>query len=156
MRKRNWILIIVSLIIVIAIIFVIILTNKNKRLKFMSDDSRQVELVKNIYTEILDEKATEKIVLNKDTSIFINFITYNHYVISQQNILDELFETYISDEAKATYTLSNSFNLSKLTLTVTLKRDDTTDTSIYTYKLIKNKKENKIDYKLIDTEFIIE
>lgn len=156
MRKRNLILIIVSLIIIIAFVFVILLSNKNKKLGFISDEYRQITLVTNIYKEILDERLNEKILLNKDTSIYINFITYTHYVISQENIINELLSNYTSEDAKTAYTLSNSFDLKKLTLTVTLKKDDSADCSIYTYKLKMNKKENKIDYKLINTEFIVE
>ena len=66
MRKRNLILIIVSLIIIIAFVFVILLSNKNKKLGFISDEYRQITLVTNIYKEILDERLNEKILLNKD------------------------------------------------------------------------------------------
>ena len=118
MRKRNLILIIVSLIIIIAFDFVILLSNKNKKLGFISDEYRQITLVTNIYKEILDERLNEKILLNKDTSVYINFITYTHYVISQENIINELLSNYTSEDAKTTYTLSNSFDLKKLTLTV--------------------------------------
>ena len=142
--------------IIIAFVFVILLSNKNKKLGFISDEYRQITLVTNIYKEILDERLNEKILLNKDTSVYINFITYTHYVISQENIINELLSNYTSEDAKTTYTLSNSFDLKKLTLTVTLKKDDSSDCSIYTYKLKMNKKENKIDYKLINTEFIVE
>ena len=156
MRKRNWILLIVSLVIILAFIFVLILSNKNKKLGFISDDSRQIALVQEIYKNLLDENIQEKINLTEDTSIYINFITYNHYVLSHESAIKDLLEDYITTEDSTKYTLSNEFNLKNLTLKVTLKRDDILDEKNYTYKLSTNKKENKIDYKLIDTEFIIE
>lgn len=156
MRKRNWILLIISLIIIAAFIFVIILSNKNNKLKYFSDDLRQVTLVKEIYQQILDEKLNEKVILKEDTSIYINFITFNHYVISQENSINALLNNYISNDAKSTYTLDNKFDLKELTLTVTLKKEESLDTSIYTYKLSINKKENKINYKLLKTDHIIE
>ena len=156
MRKRNWILLIISLIIIAAFIFVIILSNKNNKLKYFSDDLRQVTLVKEIYQQILDEKLNEKVILKEDTSIYINFITFNHYVISQENSINALLDSYISNDAKSTYTLDNKFDLKELKLTVTLKKEESLDTSIYTYKLSINKKENKINYKLLKTDHIIE
>lgn len=156
MRKRNWILLIVSLVIIIAFIFVIILSNKNKNLGFISDDSRQIALVQEIYKLILDENLKNKINLTKDTSLYINFITYNHYVLSHESAINTLLESYTTDKDADKYTLSNEFNLKKQTLKVTLKRDDMLDEKNYMFKLKINKKENKIDYKLIDTEFVIE
>ena len=156
MRKRNWVLLIVILVIIVAFIFVIVLSNKNNNLGFISDDSRQVALVQEIYKSILDENLENKINLTKDNSIYINFITYNHYVLSHESAINTLLETYTTDKDAEEYTISNEFNLKKLTLKVTLKRNDILDEKNYTYKLKINKKENKIDYKLIDTEFIIE
>ena len=156
MRKRNWILLIVSLVIIVAFIFVIILSNKNKNLGFISDDPRQIALVQEIYKLILDENLENKINLTKDTSLYINFITYNHYVLSHESAINTLLESYTTDKDADKYTLSNEFNLKKQTLKVTLKRDDMLDEKNYMFKLKINKKENKIDYKLIDTEFVIE
>lgn len=156
MRKRNWILLIVSLVIIVAFIFVIILSNKNKNLGFISDDSRQIALVQEIYKLILDENLENKINLTKDTSLYINFITYNHYVLSHESAINTLLESYTTDKDADKYTLSNEFNLKKQTLKVTLQRDDMLDEKNYMFKLKINKKENKIDYKLIDTEFVIE
>jgi hypothetical protein len=133
---------------------VIGLSNKNKTLGFISDDSRQVSVLKEIYEEILNESVTEDDCIIKDSSLNINFITYNHYVISQENIINSIFENYTIDNNKNNYTLSNSFNLKKLTLTVKLEKDDNVTARLYTYKLSMNKKENKINYKLIKTEYI--
>lgn len=158
MRRRNLVLIIISLVIIIALIFVIILSNKNRKLGFISDDSRQITLVKEIYSNILNEKFKDdyNVVLNKDTSIYINFITYNHYVISQENSINEVLLNYVSEDSENSYTLSNSFDLKKLTLTVKLEKENGVDDAIYTYKLSTNKKENKIEYKLIKTDFSVE
>ena len=78
MRKRNWILVIVTIVIIVALIFVITLSNKNKNLGFFSDDSRQVILVKELYENILNENLDTTSLLSKDTSLYINFITYKH------------------------------------------------------------------------------
>lgn len=159
MKKGSLTLITISIVIVIMILFLVInLTHKNNILKFISDDSRQITLVQDIYKEILDENSTniENMNVNTDKSIFINFITYNHYVISHENIINETLENYIFENSKNNYTLSNNFDLNKLTLTVSLKKDDSLDIRDYTYKLKLDKKNNKIKYKLIKTDFSIE
>ena len=128
MRKRNWILVIVTIVIIVALIFVITLSNKNKNLGFFSDDSRQVILVKELYENILNENLDTTSLLSKDTSLYINSITYKHYVIS------------------------NEFNLDNLTLSITLKKNDNSEKSTYKYKLKKDKKQNKISYKLLNVD----
>lgn len=155
MRKRNWGLIIATLILIIIILFLVVnLSNKNKKLGFISDDSRQIEFVQQAYRQVLDESLHEKIILDKDKSLYINFITYNHYLLSQENTLNSLFAEYSTEEAKEHYTLSNEFDLNKLTFTITLKKNDDIDAYIYTYKLDVDKKENKIKYKLLSARRI--
>lgn len=159
MKKGSLTLITLSIIILIIILFLVInLTNKNNILKFISDDSRQIALVQEIYKEILDENTqnTKDIKINTDTSIYINFITYNHYVISHENAINNFLESYSLDNSQNSYTLSNDFDLKKLSLTVTLQNDNALDIKKYTYKLKPYKKENKIKYKLVKTDFTIE
>ena len=141
MRKRNWVLVIVTIVIIVALIFVITLSNKNKNLGFFSDDSRQVILVKELYENILNENLDTTSLLSKDTSLYINFITYKHYVISNENSINEVLSKYVSDNKTEGYTLSNEFNLDNLTLSVTLKKNDNSEKSTYKYKLKKDKKQ---------------
>lgn len=152
MRKRNWVLVIVTIVIIVALIFVITLSNKNKNLGFFSDDSRQVSLVKELYENILNENLDTTSLLNKDTSLYINFITYKHYVISNENSINEVLSKYVSDNKTEGYTLSNAFDLDTLTLSVTLKKNDNSEKSTYKYKLKKDKKQNKISYKLLNVD----
>jgi len=114
MKKGSLTLITISVIIVIIILFLVInLTHKNNILKFISDDSRQITLAQNIYKEILDENSNniENINIDVDKSVFINFITYNHYVISHENIINDILENYMFENSTNNYTLSNSTHL---------------------------------------------
>ncbi len=159
MKKGSLTLITISVIIVIIILFLVInLTHKNNILKFISDDSRQITLAQNIYKEILDENSNniENINIDVDKSVFINFITYNHYVISHENIINDILENYTFENSTNNYTLSNEFDLDKLKLTVSLKKNDSLDIRNYTYKLKIDKKNNTIKYKLVKTDFSIE
>ncbi len=159
MKKGSLTLITISVIIVIIILFLVInLTHKNNILKFISDDSRQITLAQNIYKEILDENSNniENINIDVDKSVFINFITYNHYVISHENIINDILENYMFENSTNNYTLSNEFDLDKLKLTVSLKKNDSLDIRNYTYKLKIDKKNNTIKYKLVKTDFSIE
>ena len=159
MKKGSLTLITISVIIVIIILFLVInLTHKNNILKFISDDSRQITLAQNIYKEILDENSNniENINIDVDKSVFINFITYNHYVISHENIINDILENYMFENSTNNYTLSNEFDLDKLKLTVSLKKYDSLDIRNYTYKLKIDKKNNTIKYKLVKTDFSIE
>ena len=47
------------------------------------------------------------------------------------------------------YTLSNEFDLDKLKLTVSLKKNDSLDIRNYTYKLKIDKKNNTIKYSTL-------
>ncbi len=159
MKKGSLTLITLSIILVIIILFLVInLTSKNNILKFISDDSRQITLVQDIYKEILEENTQniENMKINTDTSVYINFITYNHYVISHENAINDFLKNYSFDNSQNSYTLSNNFDLKKLTFTITLQNDNSLDIKTYTYKLKPNKKDNKIKYKLRKTNFTIE
>jgi len=89
MRKRNLVIIALSIVILTIFIFVINLSNKNNTLGFISDDSRQIALVCDLYSQILNEEVNAPTNLTKDTSIYINFITYGHYVISNETKINE-------------------------------------------------------------------
>lgn len=152
MRKRYWALILISLVIIISITFMITLTNRNKKIGYISDDARQVSLLKDIYTEILSQTLGENDGINPDNTVHINFVTYNHYVISQENALNEFLDTYAKVNPTKVYTITNDFYLRKQKLGITISSDNEDGTKHLTerlYKLKVNKKEHKIDYKLI-------
>ncbi len=156
MRKRYLVLIAVSLVLLTVIILVTNLSVKNNTLGFISDDTRQVALVTQLYSEILNKELKMPTSLNKDTSIYINFITYGHYVISNEAIIDNSFANeLLSDKENAIkMTLSNEFDVKDLTLKVHLKEDDNINEIIYTYKLGKDKKNGKISYELLKVDYI--
>ncbi len=147
------------IIIIVAFILVTNLSVKNNTLGFISDDSRQITLVCDLYSQILNTELNSKTNLSKDTSIYINFITYGHYVISNETKINESFKNdFLTDDTIncKKMLLSNSFDVKNLTLKISLKDTETTEEKIYTYKLGKDKKNNMIKYKLINTENTIE
>lgn len=156
MRKRYWGIIIAALLIIFILLFLVInLSNKNHQLGFISDEYRQTEVLQKIYTQMLDQELKEgKVILEKDPSVYINFITYNHYVISQENLLNDFFSKYTQENAKQTYTLSNAYDLKNSTLNITLSSNDNANKVIYTYKLDINKKDSKIKYNLVKIDRI--
>ena len=121
MRKRYWALILITFAIIISLFFMIKLTNRNKKLGYISDDARQVSLLKDIYKE---------------------------------NALNEFLDNYAIEKPAKLYTINNHFYLKdqKLGIEVSYLNDDgTTHITERIYKLKINKKEQKINYKLIDT-----
>lgn len=154
MRKRYWALILISLAIIISLFFMIKLTNRNKKLGYISDDARQVSLLKDIYTEIFNETLTQNDGIKPDNTVHVNFVTYNHYVISQENALNEFLDNYAIEKPTKLYTINNHFYLKyqKLGIEVSYQNEDgTKHITERIYKLKVNKKEQKINYKLIDT-----
>ncbi len=154
MRKRYWALILISLAIIISLFFMIKLTNRNKKLGYISDDARQVSLLKDIYTEIFNETLTQNDGIKPDNTVHVNFVTYNHYVISQENTLNEFLDNYAIEKPAKLYTINNHFYLKdqKLGIEVSYQNEDgTKHITERIYKLKVNKKEQKINYKLIDT-----
>ncbi len=154
MRKRYWALILISLAIIISLFFMIKLTNRNKKLGYISDDARQVSLLKDIYTEIFNETLTQNDGIKPDNTVHVNFVTYNHYVISQENALNEFLDNYAIEKPAKLYTINNHFYLKdqKLGIEVSYQNEDgTKHITERIYKLKVNKKEQKINYKLIDT-----
>ena len=155
MRKRYWALILITFAIIISLFFMIKLTNRNKKLGYISDDARQVSLLKDIYTEIFNETLTKNDGIKPDNTVYVNFVTYNHYVISQENALNEFLDNYAIEKPTKVYTINNHFYLKdqKLGIEVSYLNDDgTTHITERIYKLKINKKEQKINYKLIDTK----
>ena len=154
MSKRYCALILISLAIIISLFFMIKLTNRNKKLGYISDDARQVSLLKDIYTEIFNETLTQNDGIKPDNTVHVNFVTYNHYVISQENALNEFLDNYAIEKPAKLYTINNHFYLKdqKLGIEVSYQNEDgTKHITERIYKLKVNKKEQKINYKLIDT-----
>ena len=154
MRKRYWALILITFAIIISLFFMIKLTNRNKKLGYISDDARQVSLLKDIYTEIFNETLTQNDGIKPDNTVQVNFVTYNHYVISQENALNEFLDNYAIEKPAKLYTINNHFYLKdqKLGIEVWYQNEDgTKHITERIYKLKVNKKEQKINYKLIDT-----
>lgn len=152
MRKRNLVIIALSIVVLAIFVFVINLSNKNSTLGFISDDSRQIALVCNLYSQILSEEINTPTNLTKDTSVYINFITYGHYVISNEAKINESLKNKFlteNDIESNNLILSNDFNLKELTLNITLKNRDDSSEKVYSYKLGKDKKNNSISYKLM-------
>ncbi len=152
MRKRNLVIIALSIVVLAIFVFVINLSNKNSTLGFISDDSRQIALVCNLYSQILSEEINAPTNLTKDTSVYINFITYGHYVISNEAKINESLKNKFlteNDIESNNLILSNDFNLKELTLNITLKNRDDSSEKVYSYKLGKDKKNNSISYKLM-------
>ena len=109
MRKRYWALILITFAIIISLFFMIKLTNRNKKLGYISDDARQVSLLKDIYTEIFNETLTKNDGIKPDNTVYVNFVTYNHYVISQENALNEFLDNYAIEKPTKVYTINNHF-----------------------------------------------
>lgn len=153
MRKRNILLIIFTLIILLIVISVINLSIKNGKLRFMSDDAKQVALAKEIYLDtILKYDANGNLNLTGDLSVYRNFINYTIFTASDKAEIDEVFTSFKSEEEQRNYTISTKFDIDKLILTVTLSNNDSIDYNAYNYKLDIDKKNNKITYEKLEAE----
>ena len=157
-KKRSFLIIILSIIILAAVIFIVFLSNKNSKLSFLSDDNRQVAFLKEIYPDFIS-KNTNSGVANVYTadSYYTNFITYTNYNYENHEELENILNSYSTEEDLKDYTISTSFNIDTLTLSITLDNNDMVDKSTYHYKLGIDKKNNKITYKELDLkEHVIE
>lgn len=153
MRKRNILLIIFIVTILLIVIGVINLSIKNSKLRFMSDDSRQIELAKELYPEFIFQNSNDgNANITADLSVYRNFINYTIFTASDKTRVDEIFTIFSSEEENRNYTISSKFDIKKMILTLTLSNNDLIDYNTYSYKLNIDKKHNKITYKKLDEE----
>ena len=151
MKKRWLFLIIIGLTLIAFNIFVVRLTNKNSTLGYLSDDSRQIELLKKLSSDILQSKVEDKnIKIDFDSDFFLNFVNNTVYVTSQKEALSNKILEYSSTNDDASlYTISSSFNPKKLLLTLKLSEPEEKDPNVtyeVTYSLSKGK-DNTIKFK---------
>lgn len=153
MRKRNILLIIFIITILLIVIGVINLSIKNSKLRFMSDDSRQIELAKELYPEFIFQNSNDgNANITADLSVYRNFINYTIFTASDKTRVDEIFTIFSSEEENRNYTISSKFDIKKMILTLTLSNNDLIDYNTYSYKLNIDKKHNKITYEKLDEE----
>ncbi len=152
MNKRGLFLIILTLIVLLILFLIIRLTYKNSTLKYLSDDARQIELLKTLSTSIVKEKFENKdIILSCNSEFYLNFVNNTAYVTSQREEINNLIISLSSSKPDATeYTLFSSFDLKTLSLTLKLEEQSENDSKKsyeIIYKLKKNKKDNTINFK---------
>lgn len=157
-KKRSLLIIFLSIIILAAVIFIIFLSNKNSKLSFLSDDNRQVAFLKELYPDFISKNANSGIAnVYASDSFYTNFITYTNYNYENHETLENILKSYSTEEDLKNYTISTSFNIDTLTLSITLDNNDIVDKFTYHYKLGIDKKNNKITYKELDfKEHVIE
>lgn len=157
-KKRSFLIIILSIIILAAVIFIVFLSNKNSKLSFLSDDNRQVAFLKEIYPDFISKNTNSGVAnVYAADSYYTNFITYTNYNYENHEELENILNSYSTEEDLKDYTISTSFNIDTLTLSITLDNNDMVDKSTYHYKLGIDKKNNKITYKELDLkEHVIE
>lgn len=157
-KKRSFLIIILSIIILAAVIFIVFLSNKNSKLSFLSDDNRQVAFLKEIYPDFISKNTNSGVAnVYAADSYYTNFITYTNYNYENHEELENILNSYSTEEDLKDYTISTSFNIDTLTLSITLDNNDIVDKSTYHYKLGIDKKNNKITYKELDLkEHVIE
>lgn len=151
MKKRWLFLIIIGLTLIAFNIFVVRLTNKNSTLGYLSDDSRQIELLKSLSSDILQSKIEDKnIKIEFDSDFFLNFVNNTVYVTSQKEALsNKILEYSSSNDDASLYTISSSFNPKKLLLTLKFSEPEEKDPNVsyeVTYSLSKGKN-NTIKFK---------
>ena len=157
-KKRSFLIIILSIIILATVIFIVFLSNKNSKLSFLSDDNRQVAFLKEIYPDFISKNTNSGVAnVYAADSYYTNFITYTNYNYENHEELENILNSYSTEEDLKDYTISTSFNIDTLTLSITLDNNDMVDKSTYHYKLGIDKKNNKITYKELDLkEHVIE
>lgn len=157
-KKRSLLIIFLSIIILAAVIFIIFLSNKNSKLSFLSDDNRQVAFLKELYPDFISKNTNSGVAnVYAADSYYTNFITYTNYNYENHETLENILKSYSTEEDLKNYTISTSFNIDTLTLSITLDNNDIVDKSTYHYKLGIDKKNNKITYKELDfKEHVIE
>ena len=110
MKKRWLFLIIISLIFITSIYLVIRLTYKNSTLKYLSDDSRQIELLKELSTSIIQDKIEdENIKVEFDSGFFLNFVNNTAFVTSQKETLYSSILEHSKENKEATKVWRNYF-----------------------------------------------
>ena len=139
--KKIKILIIVFIILVLAIIsaFIFFKWNENRINSIITDESKQVQALRVIYTDFLSNQKEGNIVL--DESALKNIITDEFFTEENQNIL-KLLEVN-SGNNSFTYTLYAEYNPVNSVLSLSL---DGTDTSLYTKTYKLNVKDSNITY----------
>ncbi len=139
--KKIKILIIVFIILVLAIIsaFIFFKWNENRINSIITDEAKQVQALRVIYTDFLSNQKEGNIVL--DESALKNIITDEFFTEENQNIL-KLLEVN-SGNNSFTYTLYAEYNPVNRVLSLSL---DGTDTSLYTKTYKLNVKDSNITY----------
>lgn len=139
--KKIKILIIVFIILVLAIIsaFIFFKWNENRINSIITDEAKQVQALRVIYTDFLSNQNEGNIVL--DESALKNIITDEFFTEENQNIL-KLLEVN-SGNNSFTYTLYAEYNPVNRVLSLSL---DGTDTSLYTKTYKLNVKDSNITY----------
>lgn len=139
--KKIKILIIVFIILVLAIIsaFIFFKWNENRINSIITDEAKQVQALRVIYTDFLSNQKEGNIVL--DESALKNIITNEFFTEENQNIL-KLLEVN-SGNNSFTYTLYAEYNPVNRVLSLSL---DGTDTSLYTKTYKLNVKDSNITY----------
>ena len=139
--KKIKILIIVFIILVLAIIsaFIFFKWNENRINSIITDEAKQVQALRVIYTDFLSNQKEGNIVL--DESALKNIITDEFFTEENQNIL-KLLEIN-SGNNSFTYTLYAEYNPVNRVLSLSL---DGTDTSLYTKTYKLNVKDSNITY----------
>ena len=151
MRKRNILLLFLGIVLItIMITVLIVLSSKNSKLDYMSDDNRQLELVKELYTNIVPTINSGNINIVADVSTYRNFITCENYDNTIIKEIETLINSYSTEEEKYNYTIKFSFNIKELQLIVLVENTERLDTTKYTYNLSIDKKNNKISYELVE------
>ncbi len=156
MKKRYLLLVLIVLILVGIMIFVTRLTIKNNRLNFISDDTRQVKLLNELYNSIIASKHEGKINVSEDITSTQNFINHTPFVISQKELIDETFSSYSTEEKNRNYIIKTSYDLDHDILTISLENKEFFETRTIKYKLDADRKNNVITYKVLSDEEAIE
>lgn len=156
MRKRNIILIIIPIVAIVLVTLGIRLSIHNSKIRFLSDDRRQIEMYSGIYPEIISNDYGEKMNVKPDPTIYQNIVNHTAYVQSQKEALDDVLSSYSTKEPNNSYTISTSFDMNKSILSITVSSNDEHNITKYRYKLKTNKSKDIIKYKLLTKESEIE
>lgn len=156
MKKRYLFLALIFIILVGIIILVTKLTIKNNRLNFLSDDTRQVNLLNELYNSIISSKHDGKINVSEDITTTQNFINHTPFVISQKEKIDTTFSSYSTEEENRNYIIKTNYDIDHNILTISLENKEFFETKTVKYKLGADRKNNIITYKVISDEEAIE
>ena len=104
-KKRSLLIIFLSIIILAAVIFIIFLSNKNSKLSFLSDDNRQVAFLKELYPDFISKNTNSGIAnVYASDSFYTNFITYTNYNYENHEELENILNSYSTEEDLKDYT----------------------------------------------------